>query len=423
MGMPYFLLAPALAALIFTLPASAQDFGETVSATVDAFREMREQNAAPDNVKAIFARAKEAEKDGCINLCGFYLGMSETDAQKLATYYGLKGNQWSFYATPETKKVYKMTFTLHGIRRVTKGGNSFDELAQAVANRIGTMNPKRNDDYDLVGYEYKNIDNQTAIMSERYGLVLDDSELARKVQAERFEMEHKAAERAQEQAEEERIRKERMAEKLATAEKMGIPEKAKEAIARVASDMIHIPGKKYLMSKYEVTQALWFAVMEEVPSQFIGANLPVENVSWNDCKTFLEKLNSLPEIQTSGYTFRLPSTEEWEYACRAGATGGYCQLVEGTEISKETLSEIAWFDYNSNGITHSVGQKKPNAFGLYDMIGNIVEWTDTQDDGGYICCGSSWISPASYSESSARIVHNPSFLYDTLGFRLACDVK
>ena len=121
------LLVAIFAACALSIPAFSQDFGETVSAAMDAFREVRAQSAAPDNVKAIFAKAKEAEENGCINFCGFYLGMLEKDAQMLAAYYGLKDNQWSCNATPLTKKVYRMTLTLHGIRRVTKGGNTFDD--------------------------------------------------------------------------------------------------------------------------------------------------------------------------------------------------------------------------------------------------------------------------------------------------------
>ena len=180
-------IATALTALAFTNPALAQDFGETVSAAIDAIRDARDRNAAPENVKAIYEKASESEDEGCINFCGFYLGMSEADARTLATHYGLKDGQWSISATQETKQVYKMTFTLHGIRRVTKGGNTFDELSQAVANRIGSMKAKHNDDYDLIGYEYKNIDGQTAFISENKGLVLVDGNLARKVAVEEAE--------------------------------------------------------------------------------------------------------------------------------------------------------------------------------------------------------------------------------------------
>ena len=110
----------------------------------------REQAASPDAVKAVFDKAAEAEEDGGINLCGFYLGMGSDDARLLAGHYGLRDGQWSM-ATIGTV-VYKLSFNLHSIRRITKGGNSFDELSQAVANRVGTMKPKRNSDYDLVGY-------------------------------------------------------------------------------------------------------------------------------------------------------------------------------------------------------------------------------------------------------------------------------
>ena len=141
--------------------------------------------------------------------------------------------------------------------------------------------------------------------------------------------------------------------------------------------MVPIPHKHYAMCKYEVIQALWESVMGENPSKFKGADRPVENVSWNDCQKFLEKLNSMPEVKESGKTYRLPTADEWEFACRAGATGGYCKLADGTEITRDTVGEVAWFK-QFNLTAHPVGQKKPNAFGLYDMHGNASEWTATE---------------------------------------------
>ena len=186
-------LATVFAALAFTHPAFAQDFGETVSAAMDAIREARDRNAAPENVKAIFAKASEAEEDGCLNFCGFYLGMPVEDARLLVAHYGLKNDEWGGRTVNGTQQVYRFEFSLKGVRRITKGGNSFDELSQAVANRIGTMKPKRNDDYDLVGYEYKNIDGQTALISEKGGLVLEDGNLARKANEEQAEIRRKVA--------------------------------------------------------------------------------------------------------------------------------------------------------------------------------------------------------------------------------------
>ena len=116
--------------------------------------------------------------------------------------------------------------------------------------------------------------------------------------------------------------------------------------------------------------------MGENPSKFKNVDNPIENVSWNDCQKFLKKLNALPSVKESGLVFRLPTEEEWEYACRAGSTEDYCKLADGTGITEDTLGEVAWYDDNSESKTHPVGKKKPNAFGLYDMLGNVGEWCE-----------------------------------------------
>lgn len=184
--------------------------------------------------------------------------------------------------------------------------------------------------------------------------------------------------------------------------------------------MVPIPNKDYFVCKYEVTQGLWQAVMGNNPSAIKGdLNRPVENVSWDDCQKFIEKLNSLPEIKGSGLVYRLPTSEEWEYAYRAGATGDYFKLADGTEITKETLVNVAWCDENSDGKTYPVGQKKPNAFGLYDMYGNVWEWTSTRDIDNCVFCGGSWYYSAGYWRPSSRISSHPGHRYTDKGVRLS----
>jgi len=120
------------------------------------------------------------------------------------------------------------------------------------------------------------------------------------------------------------------------------------------------------MQETEVTQAQWKAVTGKNPSYFKGPDRPVEQVSWNDCMEFI---HVLAPAAPRGFYFDLPTEAEWEYACRAGSKGKWCF---GNDESK--LGEYAWYYKNSGNETHPVGQLKPNAWGLYDMHGNVWEW-------------------------------------------------
>lgn len=121
-------------------------------------------------------------------------------------------------------------------------------------------------------------------------------------------------------------------------------------------------SKDFWMGQFDITQKQWQAVMGNNPSgnQAAGPDAPVEQVSWRDVQSFLAKANAM---QTR-WTLRLPTEAEWEYAARAGSTGE----------TYGPLDEIAWYKGNGGGKTHPVGQKKPNDFGLYDMLGNVWQW-------------------------------------------------
>ena len=181
----------------------------------------------------------------------------------------------------------------------------------------------------------------------------------------------------------------------------------------------------FSIGETEVTQELWQAVMGSNPSYFKGNKLPVETVSWNDCQTFITKLNEL-----TGKTFRLPTEAEWEYAARGGnQSKGY--IYSGSI----TIDDVAWYNSNSSGATHPVAQKVPNELGIYDMSGNV--WERCQDwYGNYSSAsqtnptgptsgsdrverGGSWGEDARSCRVANRYDNDPTSTSSSLGFRLA----
>jgi len=130
-------------------------------------------------------------------------------------------------------------------------------------------------------------------------------------------------------------------------------------------------SKDYWIQTTETTQAQWEAVMGMNPSNRKGADLPMERVSWKDCQEFVKKLNERRKERLMGRTAGLPTEAQWEYACRAGKKGEW-----GFGDDEEKVGDYAWYSQNSDDEAHPVGQKKPNAWGLYDMHGNASEWCE-----------------------------------------------
>lgn len=197
-----------------------------------------------------------------------------------------------------------------------------------------------------------------------------------------------------------------------------VPMMLREVVANpvksICDSMVAIPGRSFKMGRTEVTQAMWQRVMGDNPSYFKGPNLPVEQVSWNDCQRFIQKLNAM----SKNVKFRLPTEEEWEYCCRAGGKGDWGKRKNGQE---GPLDVMGWYDGNSGEETHPVAQKEPNAWGLYDMHGNVMEWTSTAlgGDRGYrggaYCIRSRDCAAGKWNWSQTD------FLGSDIGFRLVSE--
>jgi formylglycine-generating enzyme required for sulfatase activity len=180
------------------------------------------------------------------------------------------------------------------------------------------------------------------------------------------------------------------------------------------------------IGKTEITQGQWKAVMGENPSHFskCGDDCPVEYVSWQDVIKFIKQLNAKTSKE-----FRLPSEAEWEYACRAGGDDDYC--------GGGSVGTVAWYQFNAGAKTHSVGHKASNAWGLYDMSGNVWEWTQdcwnksyngapadgsawtSGDCGSRVLRGGSWSNSKEYLRAANRAENTVGRREIEYGFRVA----
>jgi formylglycine-generating enzyme required for sulfatase activity len=166
----------------------------------------------------------------------------------------------------------------------------------------------------------------------------------------------------------------------------------------------------YYIGETEVTQELWKAIMGSNPSIFKGSNRPVEQVSWNDCQEFIQKLN-----QRTGRKFRLPTEAEWEFAARGGNKSRQYKYSGSNYIY-----DVAWFTDNSNGTTHDVKTKQANELGIYDMSGNVWEWCQDWYDALAYYNSNSPTNPTGPTSGFARVDRGGSWFHNAERCRVSC---
>jgi len=209
---------------------------------------------------------------------------------------------------------------------------------------------------------------------------------------------------------------------------MGSPDSEKGRVVHEGPQHEVTISKPFYMGVTEVTQGQYEAIMGKNPSGWKGATNPVENVSWDDVAQFCKKLS-----EKTRQAVRLPTEAEWEYACRAGT-----QTASSFGDDPFALGDYAWWDGNSDKTTHPVGQKKPNAWGLYDMHGNVCEWcADWYGDypngavkdpqgpasGTYrVLRGGCLLTTPSVDRSALRVLDPPSKRTAIYGFRVVVSV-
>jgi formylglycine-generating enzyme required for sulfatase activity len=184
--------------------------------------------------------------------------------------------------------------------------------------------------------------------------------------------------------------------------------------------------KAFSMGIREVTQKEWTFIMGSNPSENKGDDLPVENITWEEAKSFAHKLS-----EKTGKHYRLPTEAEWEYAARAGS-----QTIFHFGDNPAALEDYAWFRQNAGGKSHTAGSKKPNAFGLYDVLGNVwertedcwhIDYEDAPADGTSweaedcsfrVVRGGSWTNHGQFLRSAFRFRYAPASRYEFVGVRI-----
>ena len=221
---------------------------------------------------------------------------------------------------------------------------------------------------------------------------------------------------------------------------MGSPDDEQDSLADERPQHEVTISEGFWMGKYQITQEQWEVIMGENPSSnhFKGESRPMENVSWYDITElggYLHYLNTIyPE-----YTFRLPSEAEWEYAYRAGTT---TRFYWGDDPDYIEIDDYAWYGDNASEMTHDVGIKLPNAWGLYDMAGNVWEWCEDDWHDNYrgapndgsarvdhqrsqqrVLRGGTWLAHPEYCRAATRYSSNSDSIFSLIGFRIVCTVN
>lgn len=302
-----------------------------------------------------------------------------------------------------------------------------NSMESKIADFAVKYAPESNEIYQKMGREFKEIDALllevseqhiqmddvrysrvlTAAIAKRNDLVREMNALSLQLQA--WYMDHKTTEKSSEDV----AKCDSVMSKRLKPFMDALPSYIKDhALGPIVanSDLIEIPGRCYRMQRTEVTQLQWMAVMGNNPSMWCGPDRPVERVSWNDCQEFIKRAS-----QMDGREYRLPREGEWEFACRAGSTTDWGRRVNG---ECGPLEAMGW---NLGSGTHAVALKEPNAWGLFDMHGNVWEWcADQAAYGRRVIRGGSYYDDADDCTSSYRDSHDPSYYNGYGGFRLAC---
>jgi formylglycine-generating enzyme required for sulfatase activity len=400
-------------------------------------------NATEHSSSLLDKASIKTREDGNVNFYGFYTGMPTKDAEVLATYYGLPSlgeGAFRFKETPISHKVYDIQFNLKAVQRLSGGGNSYKELATTISLEVAPL------DWDIQNdtYRYKTIGGVQLYLGDwnwrnpEYSggglLYIKDDSLAKQAQQEEAELEFQS-EKAEVDSISQQLRAAdtRRAGEMTTialpggaememvwcppgAFIMGSPENEEGRNPNEIEHRVTLTDG-FWMARTEVTQAQWTSVMGGNPSTVPGDDLPVVNVSWNECQVFCGK---------SG--LKLSSEAQWEYACRAGSLGAFGGTGQ--------LDEMGWYLDNSGNTIHPVGQKNPNAWGLLDMHGNVVEWCEDNalkysqqsatnpvlkgSGSQRMCRGGTFLGNAALCRSAKRLFFDCETSEKEIGFRPVC---